>query len=167
MDVRFINPFVNSISNTFETMCGQKVGVGKPSVKDSDGPRSDVSSIIGFSGDATGAVVLHFSFDVASKIASAFACEEITPSHPDFADAVGELANMVAGGAKSQLTGFNINISLPSVVCGENHNMPASKAAKRLLIPCTIEAGEFVVEVGMVVEAQTASKTAQTAGASS
>lgn len=151
MDVRFINPFVKSICNTFETMCGLKVSVGSPALKTSDKPLTDVSGVIGFSGDAAGSVVLHFSFDIASKIATAFSGEEITPEHPDFADAIGELANMVAGGAKAKFEGLNISISLPNVIVGKDHNVSASKSTPRIVVPCTTEVGTFQVEIGMVL----------------
>jgi chemotaxis protein CheX len=95
-------------------------------------------------------VVVHFSFQTASKIATAFAGTEITPDHPDFADALGELANMIAGGAKSQFEGLRISISLPNVFVGSKHNVSASKSTPRILIPCETEAGTFQVEVGMV-----------------
>ena len=154
MNVRFINPFVKSVCNTFETMCGLKIAVGKPEMKTNDEPLTDVSSVIGFSGDAAGCVVLHFSFDIASKVATAFAGVDITPEHPDFADAVGELANMVAGGAKCQFEGLNISISLPNVIVGHNHNVSASKNAPRIVIPCSSDAGTFLVEVGMEIRSE-------------
>lgn len=151
MDARYINPFVRSVCRTFETMCALKVTVGKPMLKTDDNPATDVSGVIGFSGDAAGSVVLHFNFDVASRIASKFAGTAITPDHADFSDAIGELANMVAGGAKSQFEGLDISISLPSVIVGKNHNVSASKSAPRLVIPCQTDAGQFHVEVGMVL----------------
>ena len=107
--------------------------------------------MIGFSGDAAGSVVLNFSFETASKIATAFAGAEMAPEHPDFADAIGEQANMVAGGAKSQFEGLNISISLPNVSVGPNHNVSASKSTPRIVIPCTTDAGTVKVEVAMVL----------------
>ena len=73
MDVRFLNPFIRSICNTFETMCGLSVKVGKPSLKTEESTPADVSGVIGFSGDAAGSVVLHYSFDVAASVATKFA----------------------------------------------------------------------------------------------
>lgn len=151
MDVRYINPFLKSVRNTFQTMCNLVLEVGKPELKAKDEPKTDVSAIIGFSGDAAGAVVLHFSFETAAKIAGIFAGTQIDPNHPDFADALGELANMVAGGAKCQFEGLDISISLPSVIVGKNHNVSASKNAPRLVIPCVTKAGTFFMEVGMVL----------------
>lgn len=165
MDVRYINPFVRSICNTFETMCSLPVAIQQPEIKTDNGPTSDVSSIIGFSGDAAGSVVLHFSFDIASKIATRFAGVEITPDHEDFADAIGELANMVAGGAKAQIESVTISISLPNVIVGHNHSLPASKAAPRIMIPCDTEVGSFSVEIGMILSKQSSGQVAQSAGA--
>jgi len=151
MDVRYVNPFVKSICNTFEMMVGTSVAMGKPSLKNSEGPCSDVSSIIGFSGDASGSVVLNFDLETAGKIATAFAGVEMDQNHPDFADALGELANMVAGGAKAQFEGLNISISLPSVIVGPNHCVSTSQNAPQIVIPCKTDVGEFLVEIGMVV----------------
>ena len=78
MDVKYINPFISSVTSTLETMCGLKVTPGKPELKVEGKPKSDVSAVIGYSGGAKGSVVLHMNFDTASKIASAFACDEIT-----------------------------------------------------------------------------------------
>lgn len=166
MDVRYINPFVKSITNTIKTMCGVAVNVGKPELKQGDDPSSDVSSVIGFSGDAAGSVALLFNFEVASKMASAFAGTEIDQDHEDFADAIGELANMVAGGAKAQFEGLNISISLPNVIHGKNHNISGSKSAPRIIIPCNTDMGTFYLEIGMVLSKPVAANQAAAVGAS-
>ncbi|MCH7972721.1 MAG: chemotaxis protein CheX, partial [Bacteroidetes bacterium] len=62
MDVRYINPFVKSVSNTLQTMCNMTIKVGKPEMKKGDEPTADVSGVIGFSGDAAGSVALLFTF---------------------------------------------------------------------------------------------------------
>jgi len=152
MDVRYINPFVKSVRNTVQTMCNLPVTVGKPELKVGNDPLADVSGVIGFSGDAAGSVVLHFSNETASRVATAFAGTQITPQHPDFADAIGELTNMVAGGAKSQFEGLQISISLPNVIVGPRHNVQACKSSPRIVIPCHIDTDVFYLEVGMVLE---------------
>lgn len=168
MEARYINPFIKSICNTFGTMCDIEVSPGRPMMS-TDGPdANDVSAIIGFSGDAAGSVVIRFSFKVASKVATAFAKTEITPQHEDFADALGELANMVAGGAKSKFEGLNIDISLPSVVIGKHHHFPVSRNCPRISIPCATAAGEFHVDIGMVLTDRHSNKRqTATAGATS
>ena len=152
MDIRYINPFIKSIQNVFKTMLSAEVEFGKPHVMADDEPRPDVSGIIGFSGDATGSVVLSFTQDVAVKVASTFAGAVVEMHSEDFADAIGELANMVAGGAKSEFQGLNINISLPSVIIGEGHEVSRSGVYPRLVIPCTSTLGTCVVGVSMKVQ---------------
>ncbi len=166
MDVRYINPFVKSIANTFQTMCSVTINVGNPELKHGDDPSSDVTSVIGFSGDAAGSVALLFNYEVASKIASNFAGTEINQDHEDFADAIGELANMVAGGAKAQFEGLNISISLPNVILGKNHNISGSKNAPRLIIPCKTDMGTFYMEIGMVLSIHVAATKTAAVGAS-
>jgi len=151
MDARYIHPFVQSVSNTFETMCSLPVTMRQPQIKTNNEPPADVAGIIGFSGDAVGSVVLNFSYESASKIATSLQGTEITPDHADFADAIGELANMIAGGARAQFHGLELSISLPNVIVGKHHNVQASKASPRLVIPCDTEVGAFFVEVGMVL----------------
>lgn len=152
MDVRYINPFIKSVSNVFQTMLSIDITFGKPTAKQNSTPRPDVSAIIGFSGDASGSVVLGFEKSTALKVASAFAGTELGIDDPDFADALGELANMVAGGAKANFEGFNITISLPSVIVGEAHEVIKSKAHPSLVIPCHLSLGDFIVEVAMKAE---------------
>ena len=152
MDARYINPFIKSIRNVFKTMLSVDVTVGKPHVKEGDAARPDVSGVIGFSGDASGSVVLSFSSEVALKIASTFAGIEMQIDHDDFADAIGELANMVAGGAKSEFEGLSVSISLPSVIIGAGHRVSRSVCYPRLVIPCETSLGSFVVEVSTKVE---------------
>jgi chemotaxis protein CheX len=152
MDVKYINPFVSAVRNVFHTMLGVEVTIGRPFIKKEDTALADVSGIIGFSGDAAGCVVLSFPRDVATKAASTFAGIEITEEHPDFADAVGELANMIAGNAKKDFEGVCISISLPSVVIGEHHRVSKSNTAPRLVVPCETTLGSFYLEVAMKLE---------------
>ena len=151
MDVRYINPFMDAVKHLFKTMLRTELILSKPVLRVDD-VRADVSAVIGFSGGATGSVVLCFPMSTALKAASAFAGIKMTRDHEDFADALGELANIVAGQAKSKLEEFNISISLPSVILGQEFAVLHSKQRPRLVIPCDSSLGRFTVEVAMVVE---------------
>jgi chemotaxis protein CheX len=96
----------------------------------------------------------------ANKVASKFAGVEMTQAHPDFSDALGELANMVAGQAKSKFEGISATISLPSVVIGRDHVVSQSRHAPRLALPCDSVLGRFCVEVAMVVVERRSARTA-------
>ena len=151
MDVRYTNPFIEYVTHLFRTMLQTEMTVGKPALSVDD-VRADVSAVIGFSGDATGCVVLCFPIATAARVASTFAGIEMTKDHEDFGDALGELANIVAGQAKARLDGFNISISLPSVIIGREHTVLQSKQRPRIALPCESPLGGFTVEVAMVIE---------------
>lgn len=153
MDVRFINPFIASTKTVFKTMVATDINVGRPTViRANEEVSADVSAVIGMSGDAVGCVVLSLPMETALNAAGKFAGMTLTRDHPDFGDALGELANMVAGQAKSRFEGLNVSISLPSVIIGKEHVVSQSRAKPRLALPCTSDLGNFTVEVALVVE---------------
>jgi chemotaxis protein CheX len=145
---KLIVPFVNSVRNVFATMVKVKTDVERPIVKGNPTPSYDVSSIIGFSGDVIGSVVVSFQMNAAKKLVAAFAQMEIDEKSPDFADALGELANMIAGAAKKDL-GCQASISTPSVIVGNGHTIARLKDVPCLVIPCRTEVGDFAVEVSI------------------
>ena len=149
MDSTYITPFVNSVTNVFETMLQLPVTIEKPELKKAGTPSFDVSGIIGMSGDIEGTVVLSFPIETAERAVSLFTGMEIEHKHEDFADAIGELVNMVSGGAKAQYTGKNVSITCPSVVIGPDHSVMSQRDVVTILIPCKSDIGVFNVEVSI------------------
>lgn len=148
MDPAFITPFISSIQNVFSTMMQLPVTIGDPGIKGDPSTTYDVSGIIGMSGDVTGSVVLSFPRQTAVRLVALLAGAEMAPDHPDFPDAVGELTNMVSGNAKGMFTGRKkVTISCPSVVIGPGHIVARPKDVPCIVIPCSTDCGEFVVEI--------------------
>jgi chemotaxis protein CheX len=145
---KLIVPFVDAIRSVFTTMVGVPTTVERPHVKTAPAPTYDVSSIIGFSGDVVGSVVVSFQKAAAEKLATSFAGSPIDPNTPDFADALGELANMIAGSAKKHL-GNMASITVPSVVIGTGHTIARLSDVPCVVIPCKTEVGDFAVEVSI------------------
>jgi chemotaxis protein CheX len=145
---KLIVPFVNSVRQVFATMVHVPTTVERPHVKGSPAPSYDVSSIIGFSGEVVGSVVLSFQYSAARKLVASFAGMEFEPETADFADAIGELANMVAGSAKKDL-GVMANISTPSVVMGSNHTIARLTDVPCVVVPVKTPVGDFAVEISI------------------
>jgi len=160
MDVRYINPFIEAVQNLFKTMLNTGITVKKPQLKGKDTPLCDITAIIGFSGDATGSAALCFTNEAAISIAGKFAGADLSLDDPDFADALGELANMVAGSAKAKIQDMSISISLPQVIAGANQRILKSGHNPVLVLPCDSPLGCFSIEVAMVMEKKTASASA-------
>lgn len=150
MDASYITPFVSSIQNVFSTMLQLPVSINEPKVKDGPNPTHDVSGIIGMSGDVSGSIVLSFPRETAERIVALFCGEQMDADSGDFADAIGELVNMVSGGAKAQFPdGKKVSISVPSVVIGEGHTVANQTDAPCVMIPCDTDCGELVIEVAI------------------
>ncbi len=148
LDPKLIVPFVNSVRNVLSTMAGVETTIERPRLKSLPSPEYDYSGIIGFSGKIVGTVVVSFHKDTAIKLVAAFAGCEMEPDTSDFADAIGELANMIAGAAKKDL-GSAANISTPSVVMGKGAHHFATE--RRAVSGDSMQnaAGDFAVEVSI------------------
>lgn len=149
MDVAYVNPFINSTVETFKTMMKVAATAGKPYIKKSGKPTFDVSGIIGLSGQAQGAISLSFPKAVALKVVSAMLGTEIKIVGPELTDGIGEVANIIAGYAKQNLTQYGLTISLPNVVVGQNHTIASPSGIAAIVVPFTSDIGEFVMEVSL------------------
>lgn len=80
-----------------------------------------VVGCISLVGDVDWSLVLSIPRATASELAGRFAGFEIPFDSPDMGDAVGEMANLLAGEVKVQLDGIGLaaEISLPQVFRGE------------------------------------------------
>ena len=150
MNVEIINPFLESVTNVLSTMAMLESTPGKPSLKQDDIAKGDVSGIIGMSGgNVTGSMAISFPKKVAFEIVKRMLGDDISEVNETVTDLVGEMTNMVAGGAKNQLmeNGYDIGMATPVVVAGEGHEITHQAAGKRILLPFTTDVGEFYVEV--------------------
>lgn len=145
----YIVPFLNSSINVFRTVLNCELTRGQPFVKGGSQPNHEVSGIIGLSGKTTGTVVLSLSRNVALKATEAMLGEAPEHLDADVADAIGELANMIAGSAKAQLEHFEMSISLPSVIIGHYHVVAFPRNATPIAIPFECPWGSVCVDVGL------------------
>ena len=148
MDASYITPYIDATKNVFLTMLGISVTIGKPQIRDTIPTEAfDVSGIIGMSGDVIGTVMLSFPMESAKSIVATFTGSEIDVNSEDFGDAIGELVNMISGGAKAKFEDKNVSISCPSIVVGEGHKIQQPSDSVCIHIPCTSVCGTFAVEV--------------------
>ncbi|MFH1984194.1 MAG: chemotaxis protein CheX [Pseudomonadota bacterium] len=150
MDVKYINPFLVAVENVFNTMLELPFKLGKPTLKKEPVPEQEISSIIGLSGDVSGCVVINLSKELALRLASALLDEELTEIDEDCTDAIGEIANMIAGNAKTDFPAGNTSISVPSVVIGR-HKMRYPQGIPVISFPCITDSGQLIIDLAMKV----------------
>lgn len=147
--VEHINPFISATIESFKTMVATDLTPGRVRLKDTKDLTHDISGIIGLSGGAKGAISLSFPTPVALELVTRFIGEDVTELNEDVTDAIGELANIIAGYAKKDLAEFHISISLPSVVTGRGHQISDVKDVLSMIIPFTYEGKSFDLGVAL------------------
>lgn len=83
------------------------------------------------------------------KAASTMLLTETTEVSADVLDAVGELTNMVAGRAKSQLEELHLSVSLPNIITGSDHEIRFPSNVTPICVPFETEWGALSLEVGL------------------
>lgn len=151
MQVEYINPFIRSTTLTFETMLGCNIKRDKLCMADQVNEKYEVSGVIGLSGRAQGSVIVSLSRDVAIQGAAAMLMmdpSEFDGLTDDVIDAVGEIANMVAGSAKAELEEFQLSISLPNVVVGHPPDIRFPSEVKPIAVTFACPWGPMALKVG-------------------
>lgn len=149
MKAEILNPFISATRDVLHTMAGIEPRRGKPRLKGARDVSFDVSGVVGITGQVKGFVVLSFPKPVALHVVKSFVGDPVDAVDEHVIDAVGELANMVAGGAKRVLAeaGYDLTISIPSVIVGKNHIITRPSGIPCVEIPFEIDVGAFSVEL--------------------
>jgi chemotaxis protein CheX len=149
LSVEYINPFVAATLQALQVMAHSRPVRESPFVKNDSVTQGDISGVMQFSGDAVGSVAVTFSFRLAAKIYSRMVGEEAAGEDEEVRDAVGEIANMVAGGAKAAFSekGLFIRVAVPSVFAGPKHMIPHSGAGPYLVVPFRLDDETFWLEL--------------------
>jgi chemotaxis protein CheX len=150
MNVEFINPFLESILNVLRTMAMLEAKPGAPEVKKDDIAKGDVTGLIGMASEkAKGTLAITFTEPVIIEITRRMLGEEVTGIDETVADMVGEITNMVTGGAKRILSekGYHFDMAIPSVVAGKGHSIRHKSKGPVINVPFHSEAGVFFIEI--------------------
>jgi chemotaxis protein CheX len=152
MDVAIINPFVRSTKRVFADMVRISLSAGRPYLK----PKNEcfhklykLSAVIGLNGSARGQVVMSMSEQVCLAIASGLLATQLTKVNADCYDAIAELANMIAGGAKKEISAEKpITLTIPRIILTEN--VQYLRGVPILIIPFDTSAGKLILQVSMI-----------------
>lgn len=122
IDVNLLNPFISAALDCLRQMAGAKPERKRVFVKTDPTMHGDICGIIGMTNGITGSCVVSFPDALARRIVARLLSEkEESISAAMIEDGIGEVANMVAGGAKRKFadTPYRFDITIPTVVHGE------------------------------------------------
>jgi chemotaxis protein CheX len=150
MDVKFINPVLETMINVLSTMANVTPDIGKPSLKNDEIARGDVTGIMSMvSPQMRASLAISFTKPVIIDIVRRMLGEDIKEINDTARDLTGEMANMVVGGAKNLYAaqGYDFNMSTPQVLSGKDHTIHHQFSGKTILLPFKADSGQFFVEI--------------------
>ncbi len=150
MNVAFINPFIQSILDVLSTMAGLEARPGRPAIKENATARGDVTGIIGMAGEqVSGSLAVCFTEAVIIEISRRMLGEAPATIDESVTDMVGELTNMVTGGAKKLLAedGYDFDMAIPAVFSGKEHTINHKSSGATIILPFDTDAGAFFIEI--------------------
>ena len=149
MKVEFINPFLSSMLNVMSTMARMELTPEKPKLKKDDTAKGDVSGLIGMvSPETKGSLSITFDAPLALATMKGMVGEAPDEVNEEITDLVGEITNMVTGGAKRMLSekGFEFDMATPVVVSGKNHTIHHKSKGPVVIISIRGDAGRAYIE---------------------
>ena len=116
----------------------------------------DITGVLGFSGGRRGSVLVTFSREMALNAVGGMLGIELEEIDGDVTDGIGELVNMIAGGAKTRLQakGIDFDLSIPNTVLGKAHQITAPAGTSRTRMGFESAAGSLFLEVYLKQEAR-------------
>jgi len=115
-------------------------------------PEPHVSSLIGLAGNFSGVLTLHFSESTACQVATGLLGVKLLKLDETVRDAIGELANMVAGGFKKALSRDKemFKVSIPSVIQGLQYATKGTSNSEQIWLG--VGTDDYRFDVQLIVE---------------
>lgn len=145
-----VNPVLEATVDTFDMMLDCQVKKRQLSLKTHETPFMAITAVIGLTGKAVGAICLSFSQEAAFEAVRRLTDVEVTEVNGLVCDAVGEFANVIAGSAKDRIVQMEMEMGLPNVVRGTNHQIDFPSNSQPLCVIYDSDIGPFMVVFGFV-----------------
>lgn len=152
VNVEYINPFISSLHEIFGSMLGSGADRGEVGVVKDDFKAGTIVAMIGISGPITGTVAISLPKDTALNSIKALLDKELNEVDDTVTDGVSELVNMIAGSAKAKMTSEKTEpaqLSLPTVVYGDNYQVNYPTECTWLEVPFTTDHGPLTLRVAL------------------
>ena len=145
----FVTPFIKSTESVFEAMLGVETTFGPLEEVQQGHQMFAVTSVIGLTGEhLTGSISISLGKDVAKQVLERLTGIEAEEVDDDVRDAIGEMANMIAGQGKRDLTDFVLQLGLPQVIVGEDYTVYSPRWARHYFVAVKTDMGPCTLDVG-------------------
>ena len=151
LDVKFMNPFIDSTINVLRITTGTEAIKEEINVSMGESFKGDISAFYPIHSPVfEGFFCLSFPKETYLKIMSKLLYSEFDQINEENRDGVAELCNQIFGNAKAFFNdklNTQIRMSTPSITVGENHSIISVLKAPRIIVKFSTDCGHFFVEV--------------------
>lgn len=150
--VEYINPFLKATVNLFSLSFDISPKVEAPFLVDpKQNHRWEISSLIILEGERKGVFALRMTKFLMQKLLENSGIiylneEERMELQTDL---IKEMINVISGNAITELSQYDIKLSVPYIVQGENHKIPWPSGTQTIAIPFVSKYGPFLTCVTM------------------
>lgn len=146
--MEFAKKIAHATEEIFNTMIFMEISAAAPSSAEQV-ISCHVSAMIGLTGDFTGMLSIHCPEPVGLAITGAMLGMDLEETNADVKDALGEIANMIAGGLKAAFAAEDIalEIAIPTAISGKSYTISSPTGSDRVIIPFNVAQGQFFVEM--------------------
>jgi chemotaxis protein CheX len=142
---RWIPLIEMSAKEVFELMLGCELKASP----DAQDVKFDVTAMVGFAGQLCGVMSVRCDGKSAALMTSKMLGVPLDKVGPEVADALGEIANMIAGNFKNKISGLaeGCMLSPPTVITGSDYNLHAMADSPALAVSMLFEALPIVISL--------------------
>jgi chemotaxis protein CheX len=150
MRMELIQPFINAADAVFAESLQAPTKIVDLSMDEETYRRKGVAALIAIKGEIEGRVILDLSPEVALKVASHLAGEELPESEQVVRETVCELANMVIGNSVTLLNdqGFRFKVFPPEIHMNES-GLSGSADTEAMVLCLETPCGEVYLNISM------------------
>jgi chemotaxis protein CheX len=149
MNVAYINPLLESTIDVLSTMAFMQAKPNKPQLKKDKRANGDITGFIHLNGNnAAGWMALSFDLSTILSVVKNMVGDQLTQIDESVMDCVGEITNMITGGAKRryQSLGLDIDLARPGVFIGRETEMDFSQPGASIVLPFVTKDGNLAIE---------------------
>jgi chemotaxis protein CheX len=162
MNVKFLNPFVNSACEILSLEMHENVKRGDLCLENGIYLTDDVTVIISLVGAVDGTVFFSMSRKSAMQMASVLMGEKFDALDKLAQSGIAELGNVITGRASMKLAeaGYEASISTPSLIIGKGATI-STLEYPRLIVPLHTSMGSMTIHLALREGSQTKLKAPQ------
>lgn len=144
-----VRDLVDTTREVFETMVFTDARPGTPHPPVAGEPRAEVVAMVALTGPCNAIVTIYGSIAMAKAIAASMLGLRSDEIVEEFADAIGELGNMIAGSFRNRLavSGGSWAISVPTVTVGQRIYTHFPEDVGRVVCPFDVAGHKLCVEL--------------------